>query len=241
VERILPDKVRTVRQNTLERKRLLHALLCGAFACAVILATGLKAKAGDDEEVELESFEEKILKSILGGDKPMIDYRERSPLVVPPNATALPKPESASIAADPAWPKDADIQRAKKRRKDPREMDSRDRNTVGRALRPDELNVGRGTASASGGPGSPVSSREQARRESGALTPGELGYKGGLFDSVFSSKEKEETARFTGEAPRVSLTDPPAGYMTPSPNFPYGLTPKNEAAKPLTFEERAVR
>ena len=33
---------------------------------------------------------------------------------------------------------------------------------------------------------------------------------------------KEETVKFTGEPPRTSLTDPPPGYQTPSPDQPYG-------------------
>ena len=36
-------------------------------------------------------------------------------------------------------------------------------------------------------------------------------------------KKKEEQAKFTGEPPRTSLTEPPAGYQTPSPDQPYGL------------------
>jgi len=39
---------------------------------------------------------------------------------------------------------------------------------------------------------------------------------------MFGGK-KEETAKFTGEPPRSSLTDPPPGYQTPSPDQPYGL------------------
>jgi hypothetical protein len=35
--------------------------------------------------------------------------------------------------------------------------------------------------------------------------------------------KKEESAKFTGEPPRTSLTDPPPGYQTPSPDQPYGL------------------
>ncbi len=34
---------------------------------------------------------------------------------------------------------------------------------------------------------------------------------------------KEEYAKFTGEPARVRLTDPPAGYRTPSPDEPYGV------------------
>jgi hypothetical protein len=37
--------------------------------------------------------------------------------------------------------------------------------------------------------------------------------------------KKEEYGTFTGEPPRASLTDPPPGYQTPSPDQPYGIPP----------------
>jgi len=43
----------------------------------------------------------------------------------------------------------------------------------------------------------------------------------GLFS--FDMFKKEQYATFTGEPPRTSLTDPPSGYMTPSPDQPYGV------------------
>jgi hypothetical protein len=36
----------------------------------------------------------------------------------------------------------------------------------------------------------------------------------------------EEVGKFNGEPPRASLADPPAGYLTPSPAAPYGVTPR---------------
>jgi hypothetical protein len=55
------------------------------------------------------------------------------------------------------------------------------------------------------------------------LSPSELGWKGNLFGAMFGDK-KDETAKFTGEPPRSTLTDPPTGYQTPSPDQPYGVT-----------------
>jgi len=43
----------------------------------------------------------------------------------------------------------------------------------------------------------------------------------------------EEYATFTGEPARDSLTDPPTGYRTPSPDHPYGVGPEKKA-KPQT-------
>lgn len=42
---------------------------------------------------------------------------------------------------------------------------------------------------------------------------------------------KEEYAKFGSEPPRQDLTDPPAGYRTPSPEQPYGVGPDKKQAK----------
>jgi hypothetical protein len=42
---------------------------------------------------------------------------------------------------------------------------------------------------------------------------------------------KEEYAKFGSEPPRQDLTDPPAGYRTPSPEQPYGIWPDKKQAK----------
>src|SRR5262249_61419283 len=49
---------------------------------------------------------------------------------------------------------------------------------------------------------------------------------------------KEESTAFTGEPTRNTLTQPPTGYQTPSPNQPYGLGPNKGPGKAITQEER---
>jgi hypothetical protein len=58
--------------------------------------------------------------------------------------------------------------------------------------------------------------------------------------SIFSFDflQKEQYATFTGEPPRSSLTDPPPGYQTPSPDQPYGLAPEHKPYVPKTLGER---
>jgi hypothetical protein len=51
-----------------------------------------------------------------------------------------------------------------------------------------------------------------------------LGTKRGLFGGIFDKSDDDKAAQFTGEPPRANLTDPPAGYQTPSPNERYGQT-----------------
>lgn len=223
-----------MRDRSFVPKSLFRILVGGAFIAT--LAAGSHAMAADDNQDDDTPFEEKIMRALLGTDKAGIDYRERSPLVVPPTST-LPPPEAGKPVADPAWPKDADVQRAKaakSKKRDPRD----DNKDWGRALTPDQL-AGRG-APGSGGVGAPTSQQNDERVSGRALSPSELGSRGNIFSSMFSSGNTTETAVFPGEAPRQSLIDPPPGYMTPSPNYPYGLTPSKEAPKPATLDDRAV-
>src|SRR5215213_7176619 len=79
-------------------------------ACGALLAfPAAPASAQDDDD----TFEQKIIKNILGGmgvdvGRPGIDYRERSPLVIPPTRD-LPPPQAAGTAVrNPAWPREPD-------------------------------------------------------------------------------------------------------------------------------------
>jgi type IV secretory pathway VirB10-like protein len=207
-------------------KRVLQ-LSAVAFGVGLLMASGA-ARAGDDDEDD-KTFEEKIIEGVMKGiggtnmENTGIEYRERSPLVVPPKID-LPPPAS-STSADvkaPNWPKDPDearrkaaIERRKKENKDPIE--------ASRILTPSELAKGKAATSDStasvdsqspgGNPGS-----------NAVLSPSQLGYEGG-FMGMFKGK-KTETAQFKGEPTRGSLTQPPSGYQTPSPNFKYGTGPQ---------------
>lgn len=213
------------RYNPFSR-RVLLACLGGMLAVGFAFGT---AMAEDDEE---ESLDTKFFKNLLGlNEAPPIEYRERSPLVVPPSRD-LPVPENAAVAPAPSWPKDADRQPKKKKAAAKR----KDWDEEARPLSPYELDKGRKA-------GAGLTPTNTVREERGApLRPDELGYRGGVFGSLFgANKEKGETAVFTGEPPRTTLTAPPSGYMTPSPNQPYGLSAKKEAPKPLSRDQQAER
>src|SRR5712671_1251378 len=88
-----------------------------ALGIGVVMTAGA-VRAEDDEEDE-KTFEEKIIDNIMAGigatnmENRGIDYRERSPLVVPPKLD-LPPPASASANVNvPNWPKDPDEARRK--------------------------------------------------------------------------------------------------------------------------------
>jgi hypothetical protein len=195
----------------------------------VVMTTGI-ARAQDDEEDE-KTFEEKIIEGIMAGiggtnmENRGIDYRERSPLVVPPKIDLPPPATGSAEVKAPNWPKDPDearrkaaIAARKKENKDPRE--------ASRILTPSELAQGKtaGAARTSNDPIQPGNSFNNP-----ILSPSQLGYTGGL--SGLFGGNKAETAPFKGEPTRESLTQPPGGYQTPSPNFAYGTGPKESMNK----------
>jgi hypothetical protein len=211
------------------------ALSRGLRLAVVALGVGLvmtagAARAQDDDEDD-KTFEEKIIEGIMAGiggtnmENRGIEYRERSPLVVPPKLNLPPPAEASQEVKDANWPKDPDearrkalIAARKKQNKDPRE--------ASRLLTASELNVRGPKASSTADSDSAVPGGNPGTRA--VLSPSQLGYTGGL--SLFGGN-KAETAPFKGEPTRESLTQPPSGYQTPSPNFAYGTGPKESLNK----------
>jgi len=196
---------------------------------AVVLGIGLvmssnAARAEDDEDDS--TFEEKIIKQIMTGiggtnmENTGIEYRERSPLVIPPR-TDLPPPAAAAAEAPvPNWPKDPEVRR-RKEAKAARKKDNKDPIEASRILTPSELAAGKRAA-----PSKPSNDPELPGNPGATaiLSPSQLGYEGGVMG--FFKGNKTESAPFKGEPTRDTLTMPPPGYQTPSPGYAYGTGPK---------------
>ena len=212
---------------------------------AVVLGVGLLMAAGaaraDDDVDDDKTFEEKIIEGIMKGvgatnmTNSDIDYRERSPLVVPPKID-LPPPASASAEkAVPNWPKDpdearrrAEIAKRKKDKKDTRSADvvSRD---ASRVLSPSELNAAGQKPTTTAQDAKSSDSLKPGDTGGNPLMPSDLGYTGG-FMGMFKGNKTEAT-EFKQEPPRESLTQPPPGYQTPSSGYLYGTGPKESLNK----------
>ena len=127
-------------QPGMSLRRLLMACVCGALLALPAAASAQQAQ--DDDE---DTFEQKIIKNILGGmgvdvGRAGIDYRERSPLVIPPTRD-LPPPQAAGTAAsNPAWPKEADRKVVARKNKNTRA--TTDEPGSESVLTPDELRRG---------------------------------------------------------------------------------------------------
>jgi hypothetical protein len=221
-------------------KPVARAVLGGLLGLVLVFAAGAAAFAEDDQDED--TIEQKIIKNIMRGmgadvDKDRIDFRERSPLVIPPTRD-LPPPQDAANVNDPAWPNDPDRRKPVKQAKPlvngsiaTRNMESPERTPVS----PEALRNGAipGAKSESVTAPDPDANKDPGR----AFSPTELGFGG--FSNLFGYKAEEKP--FTGEPARTNLIQPPTGYQTPSPNYPYGVGVKNNSVKDLpAIKDRAV-
>ena len=174
-------------------------------------------RAADDEDDDEMTFEEKIIDNIMRGvggtnmENRGIDYRERSPLVVPPKLDLPPPGTAAAEAKVPNWPKDPDearrkaaIAARKKANKDP---------VAGRPYAVAERTGAKGRR--------PIHRRQFARAARRhvpvMLSPSQLGYDGGVIG--FFKGNKAETREFKGEPTRDTLTQPPDRLPDPVAEF----------------------
>jgi hypothetical protein len=199
-------------------------LSAAALGIGLVMSAG-PVRAGDDGDDDDDmTFEEKLIDNLMSGiggrsmEKKGIEYRERSPLVVPPKLD-LPPPASADAKNAPNWPKDPDEKRRKEaiaqRKKGGNKATEYLQNA--RPLSPAELD-----AHKTAGPDKTVNDPVQpgSNINHPVMSPAELGYTGGLFKMFGGSKG--EAKQFTSEPPRQSLTEPPPGYQTPSSSYAYG-------------------
>jgi hypothetical protein len=194
-----------------------------ALGIGLVMSAGpVRAGDGDDDDDDGMTFEEKIIDNLMSGigaksmEKPGIEYRERSPLVVPPKLD-LPPPATQAKAA-PNWPKDPEEKRRKEaiaaRKKANKATESWQ---AAQPLTPAEMNAGRAAAPerTSNDPIQPGVTNNPS------MSPSQLGFTGGLWN-MMKGNNSSETKQFTTEPPRQSLVEPPPGYQTPSPNYAYG-------------------
>jgi hypothetical protein len=225
-----------MRNGQSRLRRLLLASACGMLLC---LPAALTAHAEDDDD----SFEQKVIKNILGGlgvdvGRAGIDYRERSPLVIPPTRD-LPPPESAAASArNPAWPREPERRVAVKAK--PNARATTDEPGTESALNPDELR--RGAAPRAGRVTDPSQTTGSLDEQNigRPLSPSELGNKNSIFSMDALTGRNFGQATFTGEPARSSLTEPPPGYQTPSSAAPYAAGEERNGWKIPTIFDRPV-
>jgi hypothetical protein len=235
-----PVREDPVREPRIKEKRkgvFPRAAFGVAFGLCLVIASGISVAYAEDDEDDLLP-DQKLIRSILrglglrNGQEAGIEYKERPPLVVPPTRDLPPPQTIGSVAQrNPAWPVDPDEKRRQAEKKANAERKRFVLEDELRQLSPQELN-----AVKPGPPGPGGRAPPSVDVPGPALTPDELGFKNSMWADMlglgkFFGKGEDEVTRFTREPPRLSLTDPPAGYRTPSPAEPYGVRSSRDVAK----------
>lgn len=202
--------------------RLILRASFGALALCAALGPGDFALADDDVPLT-----DKIYNGIVSpfrrepAPDTSIDYRERSPLVIPPTRD-LPPPQAVG-ATPPAWPKDAPppSRRASKKEKAKTAPEAKEvSETVPEG---DHMSRLKGTIfdAFKGGTTDTGNSGDRFSNLTGTI-----------FDGLTGGANE---THFSGEPARDSLLEPPPGYQTPSPAYPYGLygTKKTEKSNSI--------
>ena len=229
----------TLKSNS--NRRWIRAFVGALIGVAIVIGSaGQNARAADDDEDDAPDtkFFRGLLKGLglkRDGEGNGIDYRERSPLVLP-NGRTLPSPETESVTAkNPQWPVDVDVKRAKEAKSArAKANNSAAGNEQDRPELPSQLNGGR-ARTGEGAPTTPTPGgvAEASSNPSAISTLGTQG----IFKPLWASKE--EYATFTGEPARGRLTEPPAGYRTPSAAQPYGIGKEKWVAPKANTADRS--
>lgn len=179
-----------------------------------------------------------------------ISYSERSPLVVPPSRDLPPPVAEAPPGAD--WPKDAAKPRKHVRSKSPPPTPAAVATVPAAPAADGGAAAGQPGQAPQGGQAPAPAQPGQAPQGSQATAPGQSGQapQGGQAAAPAQTGtvarvpnptpagstwwnpktwfNREEYATFVTEPARDDLTDPPAGYRTPSPDQPYGVGPERK-------------
>ena len=199
-------------------------LSAAALGIGLVMSAG-PVRAGDDGDDDDDmTFEEKLIDNLMSGlggksmEKKGIEYRERSPLVVPPNLDLRP-PASADAKDAPNWPKDPDEKRRQQAIAQRKKAGNKatEYYQAARPLSPAELD--HKTAAPARTSNDPI--QPGTNNTNPTLSPAQLGYTGGLWN-MMTGGNKAEAKQFTSEPPRQSLVEPPPGYQTPSSSYAYG-------------------
>jgi hypothetical protein len=226
----------------------LGALGSGVVLGLTLVMTAGAARAGDDDRSFTERFVDGFKDTIRGNtmDNRGIDYRERSPLVVPPNLD-LPPPVTASKAPQVTnWPKDPDEKQRKaiiaaKKKNAPPVVAVAPASVADAAPRP--INIAPPVVEAPAPtpdtirPAHATDSNGTARTDPVYDQAGDL-FRGGAssaFDNIglgglnnlFGGKKDDPSLPPGTEPAREALTQPPSGYQTPSASYPYAVAPKS--------------
>lgn len=186
-------------------------------ALLFVLAAPAAAQTSDTVDFVLQKL------GLREEEKDPIDYRERAPLVVPPQHTLVAPQERAS-AADPRWPQDPDVVRRRKaeeERRKPRWTEPSDGAEL-RAIRDGGLGIrSEGLPrSQGGGQGNHGAMFDRNSESRGFSSLAETS----LFSIFSGRKSNPEVEEVYQEPERRSLVEPPRGMRSAAGTGPVRAT-----------------
>jgi len=214
------------------------------FRIAKVAAMGALALVAVTVDSASAQEEGVLMKDLLGWmgivpeDRPAIDYRERAPLVVPPKMELRSPADPTSIQARaPNWPKDPDVEAARKRDAEARlprtETDVYKRNQNPH-LSIDQIRAGRRPGA--GLQDGPAPHRNDGSRYSDWVHPDTLRGQG---------RSSEPTLAAGVEPERRQLSDPPTGLRKPvdgaKPSTTYDPIQREDPGTPQSFIRQQSR
>jgi hypothetical protein len=208
------------------------ALMAASVTAGLFIAAPAFAINDDGRGSTIES----LLDMVGMGDakeSDSIQYRERSPLVVPPKMD-MPTPQPRPSQKAEAWPQDQEIARARKKQveSNARVMGKYAETNGGEKLSPEEMRAMRTPGAA----GSATNRQDEGCRidklDRENCSPAE--YWGAL--SAKTEKKDELTLQAGVEPPREYLTQPPKGYLKATQNVKATFEPnRKEEEDPRSF------
>ena len=202
------------------RQILRGGLAVGATAGLVFTLAISQARAGDDGQAPIWEGISSVFGPYLGFEKdkdPMIDYRDRGRLVLPPKI-ALPPPSAAAGIGNVDWPVDPDVQSQKKAKQE-KEPKGPNKEHLGRYVPPlvtpgSQVTM---TATAGQGEGAPPPCPKDAAP--GACSKAEQSNYGHASLNwnplTWVGLQKKDATVLGPEPDREDLTDPPKGLRAP--------------------------
>lgn len=184
------------------RIRVTHLLLAGGLVLAAQPALA-------QEGMLFKNLMEGVIGGRPGDD---IEYRQRPPLVVPPNST-LPRPQAPASARNAAWPNDPDVAARRAEAEGARKPVSNPNWRSNPILSQEELRRGRTTRDA----GRPIVA-EDHNLLNNQIEPIRIG-------KELASRRNRDAADqlvYGEEPPRRTLAEPPVGYRRPAGTAPLG-------------------
>jgi hypothetical protein len=185
------------------RIRVTHLLLAGGLVLAAQPALA-------QEGMLFKNLMEGVIGGRPGDD---IEYRQRPPLVVPPNST-LPRPQAPASTRNAAWPNDPDVAARRAEAEGARSPFRSDPN-LGSSPGLSQAELRRGRTSRD--TGRPVVAEEQ-NNYNNQIAP----IQSGRELAARRNQEMADQLVYGQEPPRRTLSDPPVGYRKPAGTAPIG-------------------